>query len=144
MLTAWSTDCSSSKVINPKPSQRRRVNQGSRACDTKQDDEQYQGGHGLELGFRQSLCAAEGPWPTRGWGDNGDTHPSSRAQCGHGDRGAWEAGGHVVCSGFSETQLLPRGLQLASQLVLTAAPAVLGGTECRSYRASPGLPNAVG
>lgn len=30
MLTAWSTDCSASKVINPKPSQRPRVNQGSR------------------------------------------------------------------------------------------------------------------
>lgn len=29
MLTAWSTDCSASKVINPKPSQRPRVNQGS-------------------------------------------------------------------------------------------------------------------
>lgn len=38
----------------------------------------------------------------------------------------------VVCSGFSETQLLPQGLQFASQLVLTAAPAVLGGTECSS------------
>lgn len=58
--------------------------------------------------------------------------------------GCLGGGGHVVCYGFSETQLLPRGLQLASQLVLTAAPAVLGGTECRSYRASPGLPNAVG
>lgn len=36
MLTAWSTDCSASKVINPKPSQRPRVNQGSRegeGCD---------------------------------------------------------------------------------------------------------------
>lgn len=30
MLTAWSTDCSASKVINPKPSQRPKVNQGSR------------------------------------------------------------------------------------------------------------------
>lgn len=70
-----------------------------------------------------------------------------RAECGHGDSGCLGGsggGGHVVCSGFSETQLLPRGLQLASQLVLTAAPAVLGGTECSSYRASPGLPNTVG
>lgn len=50
-----------------------------------------------------------------------------------GKRGAWEVGECVVSSGFSEAQLLPWGLQFASQLVLTAAPAVLGGTECRSY-----------
>lgn len=43
-----------------------------------------------------------------------------------GKRGAWEVGVCVVYSGFSEAQLLPCGLQLASQLVLTAAPAVLG------------------
>lgn len=41
MLTAWSTDCSASKVINPKPSQRPRVNQGSRGVVTTQDEEQY-------------------------------------------------------------------------------------------------------
>lgn len=96
MLTAWSTDCSSSKVINPKPSQRRRVNQGSRACDTKQDDEQYQGGRGVELGFRQSLCA-EGPWPTWDWGQ-WVTFTLLRAECGHGNRGAWEAMGDMWCA----------------------------------------------
>lgn len=43
MLTAWSTDCSASKVINPKPSQRPRVNQGSGGGGvvTTQDEEQY-------------------------------------------------------------------------------------------------------
>lgn len=44
MLTAWSTDCSASKVINPKPSQRPRVNQGSGGeggVVTTQDEEQY-------------------------------------------------------------------------------------------------------
>lgn len=141
MLTAWSTDCSSSKVINPKPSQRRRVNQGSRACDTKQDDEQYQGGHRAELGFRQSLCA-EGLWPTSSRGQ-WVVFTLLWAECGHGEEGFL---GQGVCgvSGFSETQLLPWGLQFASQLVLTAAPAVLGGTECSYYHASPGLPNTVG
>lgn len=65
------------------------------------------------------------------------------AECGHGEEGCLGEGVCGVC-GFSETQLLPWGLQFASQLVLTAAPAVLGGTECSSYHASPGLPNTVG
>jgi hypothetical protein len=67
-----------------------------------------------------------------------------QAEYSHGEEGCLVDGGVCGCSGFSETQLLPWGLQFASQLVLTAAPAVLGGTECSSYCASPGLPNTVG
>lgn len=65
MLTAWSTDCSASKVINPKPSQRPRVNQGSGGGGgvvTTQDEEQF-------LGFsRVRVCQdrARGSW---GWDD---------------------------------------------------------------------------
>lgn len=33
MLTAWSTDCSASKVINPKPSQRPKVNRAAGCWD---------------------------------------------------------------------------------------------------------------
>lgn len=72
MLTAWSTDCSASKVINPKPSQRPKVNQGSRVFFfffvTSQDEEQFKGrGRGEEespRGVHQGNT--EGPW---GWDD---------------------------------------------------------------------------
>lgn len=47
MLTAWSTDCSASKVINPKPSQRPKVNQSSRVLGQNKVKNR---GRGLEQG----------------------------------------------------------------------------------------------
>lgn len=71
MLTAWSTDCSASKVINPKPSQRPRVNQGSRG-----EGGLWQHKMKNSIGLQQSEDPSRN-WARGSWGsdDVADTNP---------------------------------------------------------------------